>query len=33
VHGLVAAHDGRVRAGNITGGCRFEVRLPAAAKR
>ncbi|BCJ48350.1 two-component sensor histidine kinase [Actinoplanes ianthinogenes] len=29
VRGLVEAHGGRVRAGNITGGCRFEVRLPA----
>ncbi|KUL27526.1 sensor histidine kinase [Actinoplanes awajinensis] len=29
VRGLVEAHGGRVQAGNITGGCRFEVRLPA----
>jgi signal transduction histidine kinase len=29
VRGLVEAHGGRVRAGNIAGGCRFEVRLPA----
>ncbi|GIF16630.1 sensor histidine kinase [Actinoplanes teichomyceticus] len=31
VRGLVEAHGGRVVAGNITGGCRFEVRLPAPA--
>ncbi|GIF02609.1 sensor histidine kinase [Actinoplanes siamensis] len=30
VRGLVEAHGGRVQAGNIAGGCRFEVRLPAA---
>ncbi|WP_436533201.1 sensor histidine kinase [Actinoplanes sp. HUAS TT8] len=30
VRGLVEAHGGQVRAGNIAGGCRFEVRLPAA---
>jgi signal transduction histidine kinase len=29
VRGLVEAHGGRVRAGNVNGGCRFEVRLPA----
>ncbi|WIM93050.1 HAMP domain-containing sensor histidine kinase [Actinoplanes oblitus] len=29
VRGLVEAHGGRVRAGNVRGGCRFEVRLPA----
>ncbi|AEV85594.1 histidine kinase [Actinoplanes sp. SE50] len=29
VRGLVEAHGGRVGAHNITGGCRFEVRLPA----
>ncbi|GAA2908025.1 hypothetical protein Acy02nite_87970 [Actinoplanes cyaneus] len=29
VRGLVEAHGGRVNAGNIAGGCRFEVRLPA----
>jgi signal transduction histidine kinase len=29
VRGLVEAHGGRVRAGNVDGGCRFEVRLPA----
>ncbi|MEU4425764.1 HAMP domain-containing sensor histidine kinase [Actinoplanes sp. NPDC024001] len=29
VRGLVEAHGGKVRAGNVTGGCRFEVRLPA----
>ncbi|XVU28538.1 sensor histidine kinase [Actinoplanes sp. CA-054009] len=28
VRGLVEAHGGRVRAHNVTGGCRFEVRLP-----
>ena len=30
VRGLVEAHGGRVSARNVTGGCRFEVRLPAA---
>jgi signal transduction histidine kinase len=29
VRGLVEAHGGRVNAGNVDGGCRFEVRLPA----
>ncbi|MBL7258145.1 sensor histidine kinase [Paractinoplanes lichenicola] len=29
VRGLVEAHGGRVGASNVTGGCRFEVRLPA----
>ncbi|GGK80571.1 sensor histidine kinase [Mangrovihabitans endophyticus] len=29
VRGLVEAQGGRVRAGNVRGGCRFEVRLPA----
>ena len=29
VRGLVEAHGGRVRAANVHGGCRFEVRLPA----
>jgi signal transduction histidine kinase len=29
VRGLVEAHGGRVGAHNISGGCRFEVRLPA----
>ena len=29
VRGLVEAHGGRVVVANITGGCRFEVRLPA----
>ncbi|MEO3973303.1 HAMP domain-containing sensor histidine kinase [Streptomyces sp. CAU 1734] len=33
VRGIVEAHDGRVEAGNITGGCRFEVTLPAAPAR
>ncbi|WP_328473642.1 HAMP domain-containing histidine kinase [Actinoplanes sp. NBC_00393] len=31
VRGLVEAHGGQVHARNITGGCRFEVRLPALA--
>ncbi|MFE9959004.1 sensor histidine kinase [Micromonospora sp. NPDC005299] len=31
VHGLVKAHGGRVEVGNVTGGCRFVVRLPLAA--
>jgi signal transduction histidine kinase len=30
VRGLVEAHGGQVRASNVTGGCRFEVRLPTA---
>ncbi|WP_203789376.1 ATP-binding protein, partial [Paractinoplanes rishiriensis] len=30
VRGLVEAHGGRVGVRNIVGGCRFEVRLPAA---
>jgi signal transduction histidine kinase len=29
VRGLVEAHGGRVQAGNVNGGCRFEIRLPA----
>ncbi len=29
VRGLVEAHGGRVHAHNVTGGCRFVVRLPA----
>ncbi len=29
VRGLVEAHGGRVGARNVSGGCRFEVRLPA----
>jgi signal transduction histidine kinase len=29
VRGLVEAQGGRVHAGNVGGGCRFEVRLPA----
>jgi signal transduction histidine kinase len=29
VRGLVEAQGGRVRAANVRGGCRFEVRLPA----
>ena len=28
VRGLVEAHGGRVTVANVTGGCRFEVRLP-----
>ncbi|MEV0895948.1 HAMP domain-containing sensor histidine kinase [Actinoplanes sp. NPDC049802] len=31
VRGLVEAHGGEVRAGNIAGGCRFEVRLPGSS--
>jgi signal transduction histidine kinase len=30
VRGLVEAQGGKVRAGNVDGGCRFEVRLPAS---
>jgi signal transduction histidine kinase len=30
VRGLVEAHGGRVAVENISGGCRFEVRLPTA---
>jgi signal transduction histidine kinase len=30
VRGLVEAHGGRVQVRNTDGGCRFEVRLPAA---
>ncbi|MEH0841136.1 HAMP domain-containing sensor histidine kinase [Micromonospora sp. CPCC 205711] len=30
VHGLVEAHGGRVEVRNVTGGCRFVVRLPLA---
>ncbi|GAA0485228.1 two-component sensor histidine kinase [Paractinoplanes deccanensis] len=33
VRGLVEAHGGQVRAGNVDGGCRFEVRLPAPPAR
>jgi signal transduction histidine kinase len=33
VRGLVEAHGGRVRADNIQGGCRFEVRIPAVSRR
>jgi signal transduction histidine kinase len=29
VRGLVEAHGGRVEAGNVGGGCRFEIHLPA----
>jgi signal transduction histidine kinase len=29
VRGLVEAHGGQVSVGNVRGGCRFEVRLPA----
>jgi signal transduction histidine kinase len=28
VRGLIEAQGGRVRAANVEGGCRFEVRLP-----
>jgi signal transduction histidine kinase len=31
VRGIVEAHSGKVDVRNITGGCRFEVRLPAPA--
>lgn len=31
-HGIVEAHHGRISVANIDGGCRFEVRLPAAPK-
>jgi signal transduction histidine kinase len=31
VRGLVEAHGGEVAVDNVGGGCRFEVRLPAAA--
>jgi signal transduction histidine kinase len=30
VRGIVSAHDGDVSVRNVPGGCRFEVRLPAA---
>lgn len=30
VRGIVEAHDGKVAVHNVDGGCRFEVRLPAA---
>ncbi|MFJ9682119.1 sensor histidine kinase [Streptomyces sp. NPDC101194] len=30
VRGIVEAHDGRAEVRNVTGGCRFEVTLPAA---
>lgn len=30
VRGIVAAHSGEVRVQNVTGGCRFEVLLPAS---
>jgi signal transduction histidine kinase len=30
VRGLVEAHGGHVDVRNVVGGCRFEVRLPAA---
>jgi signal transduction histidine kinase len=30
VRGLVEAHRGAVSVHNVTGGCRFEVRLPAS---
>lgn len=30
-HGIVKAHDGDIRAANVTGGCRFDVVLPVAA--
>ncbi|MGW0774099.1 sensor histidine kinase [Streptomyces sp. NPDC054802] len=31
VRGIVEAHAGRAEVSNVTGGCRFEVSLPAAA--
>ncbi|MCP9205748.1 HAMP domain-containing sensor histidine kinase [Streptomyces sp. HD1123-B1] len=31
VRGIVEAHDGRAAVHNVVGGCRFEVRLPAAS--
>ncbi|MFD0653076.1 ATP-binding protein [Streptomyces malaysiensis] len=31
VRGIVEAHDGQAAVRNVDGGCRFEVRLPAAA--
>ncbi|MFD3911398.1 sensor histidine kinase [Streptomyces sp. NPDC058603] len=31
VRGIVEAHEGRAEVRNVTGGCRFEVTLPAAA--
>jgi signal transduction histidine kinase len=31
VRGLVQAHDGQVSVVNVTGGCRFTIRLPAAS--
>lgn len=33
VRGLVEAHGGQVAVANVPGGCRFEVRLPAAPSR
>ncbi|MFJ1824470.1 sensor histidine kinase, partial [Streptomyces sp. NPDC088178] len=30
VRGIVEAHKGRAEVRNVTGGCRFEVTLPAA---
>ncbi|MGW7370053.1 sensor histidine kinase, partial [Streptomyces sp. NPDC054841] len=30
VRGIVEAHDGSADVRNVTGGCRFEVTLPAA---
>ncbi|MFF3285945.1 sensor histidine kinase [Streptomyces sp. NPDC003023] len=33
VRGIVEAHAGRAEVSNVTGGCRFEVSLPAAAAR
>ena len=30
VRGLVEAHSGHVKVGNVTGGCRFTVHLPPA---
>lgn len=33
VRGIVSAHNGEVMATNITGGCRFDIRLPALSGR
>ncbi|MDZ8275934.1 HAMP domain-containing sensor histidine kinase [Microbacterium aquimaris] len=33
VRGIVSAHDGDVVATNVTGGCRFDIRLPATSAR
>jgi signal transduction histidine kinase len=31
VRGIVVAHDGEVRVANVSGGCRFEVLIPASS--